>query len=328
MTDEVDDRNGPSAGQPLVSVVLPTYERAPALQGAIDSVLDQTYDEVELIVVDGGSTDGTRAVVESVEDPHLTYVRRDSPRGVSAARNLGIDRSNGDLVAFVDADDRWRPEKLREQVSALRGSPPEYGVAYCGIGKRDGEPIARAGASGDVREDLRHLAVPTYTSTLLARRGALERVGGFDESLPCFEDWELCLRLSRDCAFAYVDEPLVEKGAETPGENVSADPANLAIAVDRLFARYDLPRDARARLLADVGATYCESGGVREGRRYLARAVRLDPTRLNPIAAYLFSLTGSDAAYGAGMGGVYAFQRRLRRFVGAGVEASDGVIGR
>lgn len=318
-----DGGSPPSDDRPLVSVVLPTYNRASVLPGAIESALSGTYDRLELVVVDGGSTDETPAVVESYDDPRVEYVRRDSSEGVSAARNLGIERSSGDLVAFVDSDDRWRPDALARRAAALRAAPPAYGVAYCGIEKREGEPITRSGRSGDVREALRHLAVPTYTSTLVVRRALLERVGGFDEALPCFEDWELCLRLARECAFVYVDEPLVVKGES--GDNVSADPDRLLTAIERLEATYDLPADTRARLLADAGATHCEAGRVADGRDYLERAIRLDPTRFNAVAAYLLSLTGSSTAYDVGIGGVYAAQQRLERML---ARARGGAIGR
>ncbi|WP_408957585.1 glycosyltransferase family 2 protein [Natrinema sp. 74] len=305
------DRSVPADDRPLASVVLPTYDRASVLSDAIESVLEQSHDALELVVVDGGSTDRTPAVVDSYDDPRLEYVRRDAPAGVSAARNRGIDRSSGEFVAFIDSDDRWRPDALERRVTALREAPPAYGVAYCGIEKRAGEPITRTGESGDVRKALRHLAVPTYTSTLAVRRDAIAGVGGFDEALPCFEDWDLCLRLARERRFVYVDEPLVAKGE--PGDNVSADPDRLVAAIERLEAKYDLPDGTRARLLADAGATHCEAGRVDDGRRYLERAIRLDPTRGNAIAAYLLALTGSSAAYDAGMGGVYALQQRLER---------------
>jgi len=310
-TPRAADRSTSAADRPLVSVVLPTYDRASVLPGAIESVLEQRYEALELHVVDGGSTDRTPAIVDSYDDLRLEYVRRDSPAGVSAARNLGIDRSSGEYVAFLDSDDRWRPGALERRVAPLRERSSAYGVAYCGIEKRAGEPITRSGESGDVRAALRHLAVPTYTSTLVVRRDPLERVGGFDEALPCFEDWDLCLRLARECAFAYVDAPMVVKGE--PGDNVSADPERLVAAIERLETKYDLPDDTRARLLADAGATHCEAGRVAEGRHYLERAIRLDPTRGNAVAAYLLSLTGSSAAYDAGMGGVYALQQRLER---------------
>ena len=181
---------------PAVSVVLPTYERASVLPGAIRSVFEQTHGPVELVVVDGGSTDGTEEVLEAVGDGRLRVLRRGEPAGPGAARNAGIRVADGDYVAFVDADDRWRPTKLERQLAAMERA--DAAVALTGLEKSAGEPRTRDGAEGDVHEAVRRLDVPTYTSTLVASRAALLDAGGFDEDLACFEDWELCLRLSRD----------------------------------------------------------------------------------------------------------------------------------
>jgi glycosyltransferase involved in cell wall biosynthesis len=310
-----------------VSCVLPTYRRAGVLGGAIESVLDQTYDDLELLVVDDGDDDATPELVSAFDDDRLRYVRRDESvrhddsEGVSSARNDGVRRTDGDLVAFVDSDDRWHPDKLRRQVGALRepnesrsGSEMDHGVSYAPVTKNEGEPRTRDGVSGDAAEAIRRLDVPTYTSTLLVRREAFEAVGGFDEQLDCFEDWDLCLRLARDWAFEYVDAPLVLKGTGdgrgTETGNVSADPDRLARAVERIFDRYDLPAEARAQFLADAGTTYCEAGRLAEGRPYLRRALELD-VRPNAAAALALSLSGSPRVFDAGMDAVYGVEQRL-----------------
>ena len=291
-----------------VSVVLPTRDRAAVLGDAIESVLAQTYDDLELLVVDGGSADRTPEVVGSFDDDRLRYRRRDDPAGVSAARNAGVRETDGDFLAFVDSDDRWHPDKLRRQVAALRRAGDDCGVVYGPVTKREGEPRTRGGASGDVREEIRALSVPTYTSTLLVRRDAFRDLGGFDEKLGCFEDWDLCLRAAREWTFEWVDAPLVRKG--TGADNVSADPDRLARALDRLFEKHDLPAEARARFLADAGKTYCEAGRLAAGRPYLRRALALD-VRPNAAAALALSLPGSRRLFDAGMTGVYAVERRL-----------------
>lgn len=292
-----------------VSVVMPTYNRSAVVGSALKSVLEQTHEDFECIVIDGGSTDGTQEVIESFDDPRVRLLRRDEPAGVSAARNRGIEAADGDLIAFIDSDDWWHPEKLERQVAALRDAPPSCGVVYCAIEKDVGEPLMRDGATGDIAESMRHLDIPTYTSTLLVTREALSDCGGFDERLPCFEDWELCLRLAGSYTFTYVDSVLVAKGTGT--ENISAEPSRLVEAIDRLREQYTLPRDTRAQLLADAGATHCEAGSIREGRTYLGRAVRLDPTRINTVAGLAFTLSGSATVYDWGMSSVYAAEQAL-----------------
>lgn len=292
-----------------MSVVLPTRNRASVLGDAIENVLAQEYDPLELLVVDGGSADGTRGVIDSFDDPRLRFRRRAEPAGVSAARNRGVRETDGEFVAFLDSDDRWRTDKLRRQVATLREAGGAAALAYTAVEKPFGEPRTRSGASGDVEDAVRRMAVPTYTSTLLVRRDALEAFGGFDEALPCFEDWDLCLRLAAGYEFRYVDAPLVVKG--TAGDNVSAEPDRLATAVGRLREKHDLPDETLARLLADAGCTHCEAGRLSEGRTFLRRALARDPWRPDAIAALALSLPGSPAAYDAGMGRFYALKRLL-----------------
>lgn len=321
---------------PTVSVVLPTYHRAAVIGDAIESALGQTYDDLELLVVDDGDDEETPELVESFPDDRLRYVRRNGQiaddqqtAGVSTARNEGVRRTDGELVAFIDSDDRWHPDKLRRQVGALEsaeesGAGEDWGVAYAPVTKREGEPRTRDGVSGDAESAIRRLDVPTYTSSLLVRREAFEQVGGFDERLGCFEDWDLCLRLARDWNFAWVDAPLVVKGtseengsvgtegngsAGTEG-NVSADPDRLARSVEYLFDAHDLPAEARAQFLADAGKTYCEAGRLAEGRPYLRDALELD-FRPNAAAALVFSLADSEGVFDAGMDAVYGAERLL-----------------
>ena len=292
-----------------VSVVLPTADRADVLGDAIDSVRAQTYDEWELVVVDGGSDGRTPDLVRGYDDPRIRYRRQDDSDGVGAARNRGVDATDGEFVAFVDSDDRWRPAFLDRQVSALRSADGDAAVAYCGMRKAYGQPLARGRASGDVHGAVRRMDVPTYTSTLLVSRDAFASCGGFDERLPCFEDWELCLRLSRDYRFVAVGETLAVKGGAD--DSLSADGDSLAEAVSVLADEYELPSATWARLLADVGRTYCEGGRLAAGRPYLRQALRLDPTRYHAAAALAFSLLGSPRAFDAAMGAVYAVEQRL-----------------
>lgn len=309
----------PSPDEPTVSVVLPTYDRASALPGAIESVFAQTHQPLELLVVDGGSTDGTDEVLAAVDDERLRVHRREEPAGPGAARNAGVGMADGEYVAFVDADDRWRPSKLERQLAAMDRA--DAAVALTGLEKSAGEPRTRDGVEGDVHDAVRRLDLPTYTSTLVAERSALVGAGGFDEALDCFEDWELCLRLSRDHAFAFVDDPLVLKGT---GENISADPDRLASAFRRLDRRYDLPRTARTQFLADVGITHFEAGRLAEGRPYVVRSLRLDPRQPKAVAALALSLAGSGDLFDGAMARVYGAERllhaaraRLRRQVQA-----------
>ncbi|WP_114576069.1 glycosyltransferase [Saliphagus sp. LR7] len=224
------------ADPPKVSVVVPTYQRAAVVGGAVDSALAQTVEEIEVIVVDDGSTDDTEAVVSAFDDPRVQYVAHDRNRGRSAARNTGIAHAEGEYVAFLDSDDRWLPAKLERQLSVLEERSPEWIGAYCEfLTPPPSRPAALAGwlsrafADPAVREGGRALAREILTmnvlmgpgSTLLVERAVLADTDGFDEELVDHEDWDLVLRLLAEGRIAHVDDPLVvvpESGGDPPAE--------------------------------------------------------------------------------------------------------------
>jgi glycosyltransferase involved in cell wall biosynthesis len=231
----------------LVSVIVPAYDRAPQLIGALDSVLAQTHRNVEVIVVDDGSTDDTRDVVAGRygADPRVTYIQQEHA-GVAHARNTGLERSRGEAIAFLDSDDTWRPWKLALQLACLRRAP-EAGMIWTDMesADRSGNPIpgssirdilsprftldelyaqriplaelpmaadvprGRTLYVGDVyaKMVIGNLVLP---SSALMTRGRLDRVGRFDESLHVGgEDFDFFLRTCREGMVAFVDVPSV-----------------------------------------------------------------------------------------------------------------------
>ena len=209
-----------------VSVVIPTYNRAGPVIDAVRSVLAQQFEDFELIVVDDGSTDDTAARLAAIADDRVRYIAG-SHAGVSAARNLGVRRATGSLIAFLDSDDLWHPDKLACEVAVLRAHP-EVDAVFSDLEKRHGDQVfpsfMRETAvfsrllpptpGGVVTLEPRELRlclleeVPIKPSALTLRRTALEKVGGFDEAWSSSEDWELLLRLTRTHRFAYIDRPL------------------------------------------------------------------------------------------------------------------------
>lgn len=195
-----------------VSVIIPTYNRRAVLGRALDSVLAQTRPADEIIVVDDGSSDGT-----------VDYVRQQYPdvhcevqdnQGVSAARNTGIDKAEGDWIALLDSDDAWLPDKLDRQLTAL-GQQPDTPLVHCDeIWIRNGvrvNPMRKhAKSGGDIFLNCLPLCAISPSAALLHRQ-RLQELGGFDESLPACEDYDLWLRLCSQDSVLYVDEQLVLK---------------------------------------------------------------------------------------------------------------------
>ncbi len=196
----------------MITIVIPTYNRYGLLKVAIDSVLDQSYRDFELIVIDDGSTDDTHALVRSYGDS-LVYLKQEN-QGPSAARNRGIEESRGSLVAFLDSDDRWHPDKLLIQIEAME-EEPGYLISHTGeVWYRNGELL---------RQKKKHQKLPGYIferslsmcmvsmSTVIARRELFDHIGCFDEKLPCCEDYDFWLRASLRYPFLLVDQPLTFK---------------------------------------------------------------------------------------------------------------------
>ena len=199
---------------PLVSVVIPTYNRASLVTEAVRSVLAQTFSDLELIVIDDGSTDGTREALQEFEG-RLRYVRKKN-EGAAAARNMGIDLAKGKYVAFLDSDDLWHPDKLEKQVRLLNENP-DYPVIHTdsSVIEPEGRQIKASAArrrqsrNGKVFEQFFLCPIAlALTSTVVMRRDCLDTAGVFDPRYPVFQDYDFFLRLAWNFPIYYLDEPL------------------------------------------------------------------------------------------------------------------------
>ena len=196
--------------KPLVSVVIPSYNRARVLRRSIDSVLGQSYKNIECIVVDDNSNDNTEDIIKSYNDKRLKYVKLSKNLGACRARNVGIEKSKGEYIAFQDSDDEWLPNKLEKQIMFMRIAD----VNFCAFRRINGEKTERTPKEGFALPDgaalTKLLLYENFisTQTLLVKTNVLKRIK-FDESLPRFQDWDLALRLSKEYAMSYCDEVLV-----------------------------------------------------------------------------------------------------------------------
>ncbi len=194
------------------SVIVPTYNRGHLLPRALNSIAAQTQTPLEVIVVDDGSTDDTIAILRR-EYPDVV-IFEETHRGVSAARNRGIQASRGDWIAFLDSDDEWLPEKLARQNAALVSTPTILLCHTEEVWIRNGvrvNPMKKhAKRGGGIFEDCLPLCCMS-PSSVVVHREVLEDVGVFDESLPACEDYDLWLRITSRYPVVFIDEPLVVK---------------------------------------------------------------------------------------------------------------------
>ena len=216
---------------PRVSVIIPTYNCAPYVGAAVESVLAQTWQDFELIVVDDGSTDNTRSILERYLD-RIVYLHQEN-QGESVARNRGIEIARGEYIAFLDSDDLWQPTKLERQVANLKAHPEAVlAYSYSYAIDASGEPICfrgsnRIGAGEDglhqVFEQLIMGNVVANINTVLLRRQSLLGMTAFDPAIEWGEDWDLWLRLSLAGPFGFVPEPLACYRMRKPGRRLQIE---------------------------------------------------------------------------------------------------------
>lgn len=278
---------------PKISVILPAYNRADSIQVAVESVLRQTWQDFELIIVDDCSTDGTVDAIQAMTDPRIKCLSTPQNMGPSGARNTGLHAASGDWVAFQDSDDEWLPEKLAQQMARLEARGMVDIGAYCGmviVGLPDqaqtgGRTQARyhpdtgvKNVEGDLSTTLMHHSLIS-TQTLMARRETLLKIDGFDEALPALVDWECVIRLSLEGSFAFVDTPLVLQNFSQ--NSVTKDRWRRAEARRRILETHHSLMakhpDALARHWRSVAGDERRLGRFSDARQALAQARQLRP---------------------------------------------------
>jgi len=198
-----------------VSVIIPTYNRGEKILASVESVLQQTYRELELLIVDDGSSDNTQEVVEAINDARIRYIRLDKNMGASAARNEGAKHALGDVISYNDSDDLWRPRKLELQMK-YKEEHPEYSMVYCAYEMHtpDGNvTVPNSGWNGEMEGDIFPWLLVRNTigtPTMLMDRDCFLEVGGFDTSLKSLEDWEFAIRFAQKYKIGFIEEPLVD----------------------------------------------------------------------------------------------------------------------
>lgn len=284
---------------PLISVVLPTYNRAGTLPRAIRGVLSQSFDDLELIVVDDASTDNTAEVVLGFKDARIRYLPSQERLGVSRARNLGIENALGTYVAFQDSDDEWRVEKLEKQMLAFQQGGPDIVLVACGDLVLNHYPMSYLGVASDeavvditVMSSLRMPPAPCW----IVSKEALLKTGGFNEQLNCFEDWELSLRLSETGRILMVNEPYTLRH-RTPNSLFSTEKnyiPNLKYILDRHHERLVKHPQVWAFYCNLIGQTECQYGSSQEGRSWFVQALSARPLSLRTWVNLACSLFGAS----------------------------------
>ncbi len=289
--------------KPAVSVVIPAYNRSATIGRALASVRAQTFSDFEIIVVDDASVDDTVAACAAFQDDRLRIVRRQANGGAAAARNTGIRESAGDLIAFLDSDDSWLPDKLGRQVTAMSlPGAPDVGCTGVILHLLDhGETrVRRLEQTGDWARRLAMDCDLSPGSTQISTRRIFEDVGLLDEALPRFEDWDWLLRYTRRHAIGAIPDPLAEiyNRRARLGEVVERSAAIFQRKHHHVFWALSPPdrREALTNLWLQAANTYAFERRLLRAVPPLLNALRHSPLR----AARRF--LGGAARYGLRIG--------------------------
>ena len=233
----------------MISVIIPTYNRVDLIERAIYSVLNQTYKDIEVIIVDDASTDNTQNVIESLEDQRIRYIRLDNNGGACHARNIGIINASGYYISFLDSDDQWASTKLEEQYQFMKEIIAE--VVACNYWYE--------------KNGMKRLAVPeshmnhfsynellyensVTTGAILISKRALEEVGYFDENMPRYQDWDIVLRLAKIYTIYFVNKPLMTLYFQNVSISSSTSKEKKYYALEQMYKKneIELIKDKRA----------------------------------------------------------------------------------
>lgn len=314
----------PEPGVPLVSVVMPTRNRAALMERSLASVMKQTFTQWELIVVDDASTDATAVAVSRQRDGdsriHLHALTQQV--GGAAARNRGIEAARGEWIAFLDDDDEWLPRKLERQLDVVLRSQSGAGLVYCPARfvTADGSEHVLQSSAAPAGATRRALLQRNFisTPTVMVRTDIVRQVGGFDETLPRLQDWDLWIRLANLTPFAFLDQPLVRAFHTEGGISTRSDALLQACrALELKYRRSDFDDREIADFQHALGHILMIGGAPGDAPSHLWRSVRRRPTAPRLIMAALARL--SPTAYRA----VSRMHERFVRYRSASTERTD-----
>lgn len=282
----------------MVSVIIPTHKRLELLPRAVRSVINQTYQDLEIIIVDDAEDGDAEPIVRGIDDHRIRYCRNERKKGAAGSRNTGISKSKCDYIAFLDDDDEWLPEKLEKQMAAMLQSSPAVGWVYTGYfdvdeatGKVVGEQ--RRHKKADIFKDLMVENCVGSASTVLLRKGCLSKVGVFDEVLPCSEDYDLWIRIAKEYQIECIPEPLFRYSIHQKKITTNSEAQARGIEIMRQkHKNTPISPSYFGNAYNDLGIAYCLAGDMNRGRQMFWKAIQVVPNSSRGYVNFCLTLLG------------------------------------
>jgi len=255
--------------QELVTIIIPVFNRADILPRAIKSSLSQTYQNIELIIIDDGSTDNIEEIVKGFRDSRIQYIRFSKNRGASAARNTGIKSSRGDFIAFLDSDDEYLPEKIEKSLKIFKGLARNTGMVCSNFWKIEGKE-KKLGVHKKIKPNYQFPSISTW----VLQKEVFEKIGLFDERLRAEEDREFMFRFHEFFPFYFIDKPLVIRyGTQASlSSNTEEYVRARKIFLEKHFPSFQKKRGFLARQFYRLAKDLYSIGQKEEARKYFLKA--------------------------------------------------------
>lgn len=277
---------------PRVSIIIPTYNRATSIGRTIQSVLNQSYSDFEVIIVDDNSSDNIQEILSDYDDSRIKYIKHQINRGAPAARNTGIENAKGEFFALLDDDDEWFPQKLEKQIEVFDSMGKNVGMVYSGyeIASNEGKIVKELfpGLKGDLFNVLLKSNI-IGSPTNLIKRECFEKIH-CDETLKSCQDWDLWLQISKNYEIEYVPEILARYNLSD--SSISRNNISVLIGHEQILTKYysyiHKYRKIHSFHLQNLGIYYAYQHDYKKSRQYLKMAFMVYPFNLKAIARYSF----------------------------------------
>lgn len=277
----------------IISVVIPVYNREQLIGKTIKSILEQTYNNFEILIIDDNSTDGTKEAITKINDSRIRYFKQEYNQGPSAARNRGINVSKGNYIAFLDSDDLWDTNKLSDQFKIFDQYKDEYDVVFSGfriLDLKTGLKIKESIISESICDNFKNgkFFLTPSPCTLLIRKRALLDVGGFDERLKANEDTELAIKLCKK-GYKFYNQKYSLVTVFRNHDSLMSNKKNYIDARKIIIEKHQeyLSKTINFNLCKQVANYVILNNELDLAKVYLLKAIKINPVSISTIVLYI-----------------------------------------